>query len=108
MTTATTSTGDRRVFLIEDDSSAVDLYSKRLEQAGFKTASAFDTVEATQALPELSADLIILDLLLANRGGVDLVKTIRADSRHKSTPVLVLSNAYLPELSQRALRAGGN
>ena len=38
----------------------------------------------------------------------DLLKAIRSDSRHKDTPVLVLSNTYLPEMSQRALRAGGS
>src|SRR5262249_35256280 len=47
-------------------------------------------------------------LMLPKRGGFDLLKAIRSDGRHKDTPVLILSNAYLPDLAQRALRAGGN
>jgi len=86
----------------------VDLYSNRLEQAGFRTASAFDAAHASEALPNLSADLIILDLMLPKLGGFELLEAIRSDSRHKDTPVLVLSNAYLPEMAQKALRAGGN
>src|SRR6185503_10515877 len=104
MTTAEAKT----VFLVDDDSSTVDLYSNRLEQAGFKTATAFDAAQATEALANIRADLIILDLMLPNRGGIELLEAIRADSRHKETPVLLLSNAYLPEMTQRALRAGGN
>src|SRR5436190_5947055 len=98
----------KTVFLVDDDSSSGNLYSNRLEQAGFRTASAFHTADAVQALPNLSADLIILDLMLPKRGGFDLLTAIRSDTRHKDTPVLLLSNTYLPEMTQRGLRAGGN
>ena len=108
MNTANTSTDAKTVFLVDDDSSTANLYSSRLEQAGFKTASAFDTAEAFEALPNLSADLIILNLMLPKRGGFELLQAIRADSRHKHTPVLVVSNTYLPEMAQRALKAGCN
>ena len=40
----------KTVFLVEDDSSTVSLYSDRLEQAGFRTALALQTEEALQAL----------------------------------------------------------
>ena len=68
MTSANTSNEARTVFLVDDDSSTVSLYSTKLEQAGFKTTSAMDTREAFEVLPNLSADLIILNLMLPNRG----------------------------------------
>src|SRR5260370_28141383 len=108
MKRANTSIESRTIFLVDDDSSAVNLYSRGLEQAGFRMASAFDTETAFKALPNLCADLIILDLMLPKRGGFQLLEAIRSDIRHKETPVLVLSNTYLPEMTQRALRAGGN
>src|SRR5437899_2711580 len=98
----------KTVFLVEDDSSALNLYSNRLEQAGFRTASAFDAENAFEALPNLSADLIILDLMLPRLGGFEVLNAIRSNSRLKNTPVLVLSNAYLPEMTRKALKAGGN
>src|SRR5262249_2542615 len=108
MTTANTSPDSKAIFLVEDDSPTVNLYSNRLEQAGFRTASALDAKEACGVLPKLSADLIILNLLLPKRGGFELLEAIRSDSRLKATPVLVLSNAFLPEMAQNALRVGGN
>src|SRR2546423_5623618 len=98
---ANTAMGTRTVFLVDDDSSTVDLYSKGLEQAGFQTSSASDAEQARQALANLSPDLIILDLMLPQRGGFELLQAIRSNSRHKDTPVLLLSNAYLPEMTQR-------
>jgi len=108
MITANTSTDSRTVFLVDDDFSAVDLYSRGLEQAGFKTASVLDPKEAFEALPNLSADLIILDLMLPKKSGFELLEAIRSNSRLKKTPVLLLCNAYLPEMAQKALKAGGN
>ena len=105
---ANSSTETRTVFLVDDDSSSVDLYSKGLEQAGFKTAAALDAAKAREALENLSPDLMILDLMLPQRGGLELLQAIRADIRHKNTPILVLSNAYLPDITQKALRSGGN
>lgn len=98
----------KTVFLVDEDPSTVDLYRNRLEQAGFRTVLASDAKGASDALPNLSADLIILDLMLPKRGGFDLLAAIRSNDRHRDTPVLILSNAYLPEMAQKALRAGGN
>src|SRR6266478_4831029 len=108
MNIADTSIGHRTVFLVDDDSSTANLYGRRLEQAGFKTELAFDKQAACDVLPNLSADLIILNLMLPKRGGFELLEAIRSDSRHKDTPVLLLSNAYLPEMALKALKAGGN
>ena len=56
--------GHRTVFLVDDDSSTANLYSRKLEQAGFRTELAFDKQAACNVLPSLSADLIILNLML--------------------------------------------
>src|ERR1051325_5374353 len=108
MTTGNPTTESRTVFLVDDDSSTVDLYSKRLELAGFKTASASDAKQAWEALAKISADLIIVDLMLPKRSGFELVEALRADGQHRSTPVLLLSNTYLPDITEKALKAGGN
>jgi DNA-binding response OmpR family regulator len=107
MMTANTAPDSKRIFLVDDDRATADLYSNRLEQAGFRTVAAFAAEEALGALPDVTADLIIVDLMLPQQGGIELLHAIRSDVRHKATPVLILSNAYLPELAQKALRAGG-
>src|SRR5258706_3836454 len=105
MSTTNTLTDSRTVFLVDGHS---NLYSRRLELAGFKTESALDAEAAVEALPTLTAYLISLDLMLPMRGGIELLQVIRTTSRLKDTPILLLSNAYLPDLARKALRAGGN
>src|SRR5436190_11026495 len=108
MITANTLPDSKTVLLVDDDPSTVNLYSSRLEQAGFRTASACDTDQRSDGLPVSCADLNILNLMAPKRGGLELLQAIRADSRYNNTPVLLLSNAYLPDLAQKGLKAGGN
>src|SRR6266436_4648153 len=96
MLAGSTSRDFKTVFLVDDDSSSVNLYSNRLEQAGFRTASAFHTADAVQALPNLSADLIILDLMLPKRGGFDLLTAIRSDTRQRTLRFFFFPTRILP------------
>src|SRR5262249_43279783 len=101
MSASDTPSGSMTILVVDDGSSAASLYRTRLEQAGFKTTTATGTSEAREILPNVAADLIIVDVMLPKLGGLELLQAIRANDRHKNTPILVLSNAYLPELSQR-------
>src|SRR5258707_6466880 len=102
MNSADTSMGHGTVFLVDDDSSTANLYSSKLEQAGFRTEVAFNKQAACDVLPNLSADLIILNLMLPKRGGFRFFEGIRSDRRQKGTPVLGLLKAYLPGHGQEA------
>jgi len=96
------------ILLVDDDSFVVRLYSARLEQAGFHTVAALDGMAAIEMLPRLSVDLIVLDLMLPKVHGLKVLEAIRADRRHRNTPVLILSNAYLPDMARKAMTAGAN
>ncbi|HSU56237.1 MAG TPA: response regulator, partial [Candidatus Dormibacteraeota bacterium] len=98
----------RTIFLVDDEAATIELYSRGLQQAGFTTNAAPDAEKATAALSLASADLIIVDLMLPRRSGFELLSMLRAEGPHKETPILALSNSYLPEMTQRGLRAGGN
>jgi CheY-like chemotaxis protein len=54
-------------------------------------------------LPHLSADLVVLDMMLPKIHGLKVLEAIRADSLHKNLPVLILSNNYLPDIARKAM-----
>lgn len=101
-------TSSRTIVLVDDDSFTLNLYRKWLERAGFRTVSASDGWVFIDMLPRLSADLIVLDLMLPKVSGLEVLEAIRADSRHQDTPVVILSNAYLPQNAGKAMNAGAN
>ena len=94
----------RNILIVDDDPFMQSLYSKTLEREGFKILSACDGLAAVEMLPNLSADLIVLDMMLPKIHGLKVLETIRADSLHKNLPVLILSNSYLPDIAQKAMK----
>lgn len=79
-----------RLLLVEDDRSISEMVGPYLEKEGFDLTYAYDGLEAERLFNEAKPgfDLIILDLMLPHRSGMEVLQTIRARSL---VPVLILS-----------------
>jgi DNA-binding response OmpR family regulator len=95
----------KKILIVDDDPFMQSLYRKALEREGFTILTAVDGLAAIEMLPNLLADLVVLDLMLPKVHGLKVLEAIRADSHHKNLPVLILSNAYLPDVAQKAMKA---
>ncbi len=95
----------KKILIVDDDPFMQSLYRKALEREGFSILTALDGLAAVEMLPTLSVDLIVLDLMLPKVHGLKVLETIRTDRVHKNLPVLILSNAYLPDVAQKAMNA---
>jgi CheY-like chemotaxis protein len=96
----------KKIFLVDDDVVIVQMYGKRLLRDGFNVEVARDGLEAMKMLPDLKPDLVVLDLMMPKCDGVEVLKFIRARPDLKTVPVVILSNAYMTELVQRAAAIG--
>jgi DNA-binding response OmpR family regulator len=99
---------EKKILFVEDDPVVLTLYRNRLQREGFEVLFAEDGEVALSVLSRVRPDLVVLDLMLPKVNGVDVLKHIRADERLKATPVLILSNAYMTELAQKAMQSGAN
>ena len=95
----------KKILIVDDDPFMQSLYRKALEREGFAILTALDGLAAVEMLPNLSVDLVVLDLMLPKIHGLKVLETIRGDRLHKNLPVLILSNAYLPDVAQKAMQA---
>jgi DNA-binding response OmpR family regulator len=96
----------KKILLIEDEPIAKSLYQNRLQSEGFVVSVAGDGDGALNELSKAQADLVVLDLTLPRMKGEEAVKQIRANVSLKAAPVLVISNAYMTEMSQKAMDSG--
>ena len=96
----------KKILLVEDEPIALTLYQNRLQLEGFQTSSAEDGEVALSQLAKAQPDLVVLDLMLPKVNGTEVLKHIRSEERLKKTPVLVISNAYMTDLSQRVMESG--
>ena len=74
--------------------------------AGSKIGEASDGAEALQAVYEETWDLVVLDLSLPGRSGLEVLKELR--SARSKLPVLILSTYPEGQFGTRALRAGAS
>jgi len=82
----------RKILIVEDEGLLRELLVEKMNIEGFKTFSASDGKEGLDiALKELP-DLVLLDLLMPNMGGMEVLKHLREDERGRDIPVIILSN----------------
>nr|WP_312578081.1 response regulator transcription factor [Sedimentibacter sp.] len=78
----------KRILIIEDDKSISELQKDYLEMGGYEVICAFDGNSGFEYIKNESFDLIILDLMLPEKGGFDILREI---SDSKQIPVLIVS-----------------
>ena len=70
-----------RILVVDDDKQIVRLVRSYLEQASMTTYAAYDGSEALRTIRTERPDLIVLDLLLPERDGWEVTRTLRSDER---------------------------
>jgi DNA-binding response OmpR family regulator len=98
----------KRILIIEDDSIVSKIYRHKYEEAGYHVASAADGEAGWQQLKNFKPDLLQLDLMVPKIDGVEIIKKIRAHQEFNSLPIIVLSNGYMTDMVNEAIKAGAN
>src|SRR5579871_919743 len=80
-----------RILVVDDDKQIVRLVQSYLNQSGMTVYAAYDGDEAMRVLRSERPDLLVLDLMLPKRDGWEITRSIRADERLASTPILMLT-----------------
>lgn len=95
-----------KILIVEDDNFIADLYERELKNDGFEVTVAGDGIIGEVKAKEIKPDLILLDIMLPNRNGLDLLKILKEDPLTKAIKVLVLSNLGQEEAIKKALDMG--
>jgi two-component system alkaline phosphatase synthesis response regulator PhoP len=81
----------QRILVVDDDASIVKIMRGYLEQAGYAVLTAADGDRALQLVRQERPDLVVLDVMLPQRDGLDITRRIRADATLAATPIILLT-----------------
>lgn len=95
-----------RILLIEDDRDVAELYRKGLGQRGYDVSIARDGEEGLDMATGMLPDLVLLDVRLPKRTGLQVLQVLRARPHTANIPVVVLSNYDADELQRRGFELG--
>lgn len=79
------------VLLIEDEPHIVEALSFLLEREGWRVTSHSNGQDAAQIAAQMVPDVIILDVMLPNKSGFDILTEIRTADTTRKCPVLMLT-----------------
>jgi class 3 adenylate cyclase len=97
-----------RILVVDDNTSNRDLLRRRLIHEGHQVAVAGSGREALGILEENGFDLILLDLLMPDMNGIEVLEQLKSDERWRSIPIIMISGLSETDAVIRCIEAGAD
>lgn len=81
-----------KILWVEDDQFLSGMIAERMKNTGAVLISITDGAKAFDAIKDEKPDMVLLDLLMPNVDGFEILRRVREDSETKDVPIIVLSN----------------
>ena len=96
------------VIVADDEPHIGRIIQMKLEQGPFRVTLAYDGQQALEELEREPADvsLLLLDLMMPQMSGLDVLTRIRADARFRRLPCVILTAAGQEQQYRRAMQLG--
>jgi len=97
-----------KIFIVEDDQDLNAAYRMILEKEKYDVKTAFNGDEALQKVKSFEPDLILLDLLMPVKSGVEFLQEYDVVNKHKNVKVLIFTNLEHASEIHEAFRLGAD
>lgn len=89
--TAPAKTPPARILVVDDVATNCELLSRRLSREGHTVESANGGAAALRLVEQTAFDLILLDLMMPDIGGYEVLRRLKADAKYRHIPVIMIS-----------------
>ena len=94
------------ILVVEDNVLMRKLFVRCLEEGGYAVDETDDPRTVLDRMRARTPDLVVMDVVMPNLSGVELIKQIRADHQLAPTPVIAVTNLGTPADKRRLADAG--
>ena len=95
-----------KVLIVEDEDVLALVLEEKFQNEGYEVMIAKDGEAAQPMAGKFRPDIILLDLILPKKGGLEVLEDLKNDAELKLIPVIVLSNLDGDEVIKKALALG--
>jgi CheY-like chemotaxis protein len=96
----------KKILIVEDDLLIRGIYRRKFELSGYQVEVAEDGPTALRLVDSFQPDVLQVDIQMPGMSGVEVIREVRAKAAFRSTPIIVLSSLYRPDLAKEAWAAG--
>lgn len=98
----------KTVMIIEDEADAAELFSEMMRINGFRVIKMFSSAPAIPIIAQEKPDVILLDVMMPDISGLEVLRYIRREPDLASIPVIILSAKSMPGDIKIGLEAGAS
>jgi two-component system chemotaxis response regulator CheY len=97
-----------RILIVDDVATIRQIVSSVLQEVGYVTVEAGNADEALALADVKRAHLVLTDINMPGKSGLDLIKGLRATKNYRNTPILILAKDDKDENIQKAQALGAS
>jgi DNA-binding response OmpR family regulator len=94
------------LLIVDDSRDFSEVLARLLRYHGFEAQTALSGMAALTWLNVQKPSLILLDVMMPEMSGIDVLRQLRSDGKHSNTPVIILTAGCTPQEEQEAKRLG--
>lgn len=99
----------KKILLVEDDKSLLELYSELIKKAGYEIDSASDGEVGYAKALKGGYDIILLDIMLPKKDGLSILEDLKINkSQKKNGPIIILTNLNQEKILRETISAGAS
>ena len=95
-----------KIVIIEDEPDTAEMYAEMMRISGYEVVKFFGGISAVDHLAEQEPDAVVLDLMMPDLSGMEVLNYIREEPSLSELPVIIVSAKTLPEDVEKGLGAG--
>jgi CheY-like chemotaxis protein len=96
----------KTVIVVEDEPDAAELFAEMMRVSGFRVLKTYSSTPAISLIAKEQPDVVILDIMMPDISGLEVLRFMRRDPKLKEIPVIVVSARSMPSDIREGLEAG--
>jgi CheY-like chemotaxis protein len=96
----------KKVIIVEDEPDTAEMFSEMIRLSGFQVLKAYGGAPAINLIAAQKPDAVILDIVMPDISGLEVLRFIRCSPQLENIPVIVVSGKSLPSDIRSGLEAG--
>ena len=98
----------KTVMIIEDEEDAAELFAEMMRVSGFRVVKTSSSAPAIAMMTGEKPDVVLLDIMMPEISGLDILRQMRRDPTLVNIPVIVLSAMSMPTDIRHSMEAGAS
>lgn len=98
----------KTILVVDDEPETTDMIAEMMRLSGYQVIKAYGGLQTLKLIVNQKPDAVVLDWMMPDLSGLDVLKSMRKDPRLADIPVILVSAKTMPEDIDAGLNAGAS